>query len=122
MRQTIRLDTFETNSSSMHSLILVNKDDFENFKQDKLFYYTTEECFKSYEEIPALSEFKFEYPEVVNETDQNKINDLVQEFIDRYFNGDYAYGYNARNLDYIAGTVYDKNGNEQVAFSVYIPG
>ena len=122
MKQAVRLNTFETNSSSMHSLILVNKDDFNNFKQDKLFYYTGGECFKSYDEIPTLIEFKNEYPEVVNETDQNKIDKLVQEFIDEYFNGDYAYGYDASNLDYIAETVYDKDGNEQIAFSIYIPG
>ena len=34
--KTIRFKTFETNSSSCHSLILVNKSDFEKFQKDEM--------------------------------------------------------------------------------------
>lgn len=34
--KTIRYGTFETNSSSCHSLILVGKDDFEKFKNHEM--------------------------------------------------------------------------------------
>ena len=35
----VRLKTFETNSSSSHSLIIVSKEDLEQWKKDKLFLY-----------------------------------------------------------------------------------
>ena len=33
----VRLKTFETNSSSSHSLIIVSKEDLERWKKDELF-------------------------------------------------------------------------------------
>lgn len=122
MKQLIRQYTYETNSSSTHTLSIVDKDEFEDFKQNKLFYYTTCDCFKSYKDISTLYEFKEEYPEAENETDESKIQEYVNDFINEYFDGDYSYGYRYDYLDYRGEIVYDKDGNEKVAFSVYIPG
>ena len=38
MKQTIRLGIWETNSSSVHSLCICSKDDFEKWKNGKLYY------------------------------------------------------------------------------------
>ena len=121
MRQLIRCNLFETNSSSTHTLSIVNKKEFEDFEQNKLFYYPSYDVFKSYKDIPNLNEFKEEYPEAGNETDENKIQEYVNDFINNYFDGDYSYGYSCDYLDYKDEIVYDKDGNEKIAFSVYIP-
>lgn len=40
MKTTVRQGVFETNSSSVHSLIVVMKDDYEKFENGELFYIT----------------------------------------------------------------------------------
>ena len=39
MKRQIRIGTFETNSSSTHSLVMMSKDKFEKFKAGELFWY-----------------------------------------------------------------------------------
>lgn len=112
MNQSMRLDIFETNSSSVHTLSIVNKDDFEKFKAGELYYYRFGENFIKREDIPDLEEFKAEGYK--SDTD---IDSFIYDFCD----GDYSYLYTSDNLDYCIETVYDKEGNEKIAFSVYIP-
>lgn len=40
MKKTIRQGVFETNSSSVHSLTMAMKDDYEKFENGELFYIT----------------------------------------------------------------------------------
>lgn len=110
MKQFIRSNTFETNSSSVHSLSIVNKDDFEKFKAGELYYYRYGEFIKR-EDILYLEEFKAE-----NYNSEEDIDNFLYYFCD----GDYSYLYTSDGLDYCAETVYDKEGNEKIAFSVYI--
>lgn len=111
MKQLIRFNTFETNSSSIHTLSIVNKDDFEKFKSGELYYYRYGEFIKR-EDIPYLEEFKSE---------GYKSDKDIDNFLYDFCNGDYSYLYTSGNLDYCTETVYDKEGNEKIAFSVYIP-
>lgn len=112
MNQSMRLDTFETNSSSVHTLSIINKDDFEKFKAGELYYYRFGENFIKREDIPYLEEFKAE-----NYNSEEDIDNFLYYFCD----GDYSYLYTSDNLDYCTETVYDKEGNEKIAFSVYLP-
>ena len=40
MKMTVRQGVFETNSSSVHSLTMATKDDYEKFENGELFYIT----------------------------------------------------------------------------------
>ncbi len=42
MKRQIRIGTFETNSSSTHSLVMMSKDKFEKFEKGELFWYDGE--------------------------------------------------------------------------------
>lgn len=113
MKQLIRFNTFETNSSSIHTLSIVNKDDFEKFKSGDLYYYRYGQFIKR-EDIPNLEEFKTEGYKSDTDID---IDSFIYDFCD----GDYSYLYTSDHLDYCVETVYDKEGNEKIAFSVYLP-
>lgn len=39
MKRQIRIGTFETNSSSTHSLVMMSKEKFDKFKKGELFWY-----------------------------------------------------------------------------------
>ena len=119
MKQVFRTQVFETNSSSMHSLIILSKEDFEKFKNKEIFFSSEIGWFKSYKDIPNLNEFKEECPYYSDLTDDGK-KKAVAEFVENYFNTDYAVGYTFNGLDAEYKTVYDKDGNEEVALSIYI--
>ena len=38
MRKIIRFNTFETNSSSTHSLIIISEEEFEKFKKGETYF------------------------------------------------------------------------------------
>lgn len=121
MNQTIRSNTFETNSSSTHSLILVNTETFEEFKKGKLYFVIYADKFIEEKDIPTLDAFKNEYPdfETANPYQQE---DMVKDFIDEFSDGDYPEIGTYNGMDICTKEVYDKDGNKQVAFSYYIPG
>jgi hypothetical protein len=62
MKRQIRLGVFETNSSSMHSLVMMSKEDFEKFKNGEMFWYEDEILSK--EQI--IERIKENYPEGKN--------------------------------------------------------
>ena len=119
MKQNIRFNTFETNSSSMHSLILMSKEDFEKFKNKEL-YYAPREGFKSYKDLINTAEFKEECPYYEEEQSIELKEKMLKDYINDYFDTEYAPGYTLGYLDAEYETVYDKDGNEQVAMSIYI--
>ena len=119
MKQTIRYNTFETNSSSVHSLTLIDKETFEDFKKNKLFYDADTASFHKYDELPNLSAFKDECPDF--DTLPKDVQEYkIKYFIENFFDTDYAAGYTYNYLDVESLPVYDEHGNEKVAFSIYI--
>lgn len=121
MKQVIRLNTFETNSSSMHTLILVSKDDFEAFKKGDLLLSTHTFSLQPLEWFIENDEnFKEDYGvEYENACDELR-QQIIHEFKDNYIDCDYAVGYTYCGADICSENVYDKDGNEQVAMSIYI--
>ena len=113
MKQIIRNKVFETNSSSTHVLSIINKEDFEKFKSGDFYYCRSgEKEFISRDEIPNLDEFKEEGYNINN----------IEDFIYDYCDADYAILYTNDYLDYCAKPVFDSEGKEKIAFSVYITG
>ena len=121
MKQIIRNKTFETNSSSMHSLILVEESVFTEFKNGKTYFVIYGDKFVTKEELVELDSFKSEYPEYVNVSEERK-EEMLDEYIDQYCDGDYPEIATYNSLDLCTREVYDKDGNKQIAFSYYIAG
>ena len=119
MKQIIRSNTFETNSSSLHTLVLMSKEDFEKFKYKELFMTGRNETFVTKEEIITSEEFKKFCPNYDEYNDKAK-EDKFKEFSYEYMDTDYAEYYSYGYLDTCEEKVFDKDGNEQVALSIYI--
>lgn len=118
---TFRRNTFETNSSSTHSLSVVSKTDWEKFKAGELYFASDNYNLISDEDIPELSAFKEEYPEF-NDQPEDVKKYLISRFIKDNLDDEYAPIYSYRYLDPPSELVYDKSGNEMMAFSFYFYG
>jgi len=90
----IRIGTFETNSSSTHTLVIVSKEEWSKFKNGEM-------CFDTYRET------------LVNEKDKEE-----DEYGDRYrdFMG---YGEYTEDMDEFCVTHKTPNGEEIVVFGYY---
>lgn len=119
MKQFLRLNTFETNSSSMHTLVILNKEEFDKFKNKELFYSADKDEFLPYSEIENMESFIEQCPYYNDLSDENK-KQALKEFIDEYFDTDYAVGYTLHGVDSQYKTVYNNKGEEQIALSMYI--
>ena len=118
IKQLIRQQTFETNSSSMHTLTIIDKQLFDDFKGKKIFY-NPHKGFISYQDIPTLSEFQVEFP-TFNQEEQSVKDYMIKTFIQDFFDTDYGVGYTLGYIDAEYETVFDKDGNEKIALSLYI--
>lgn len=121
MKQVIRSNTFETNSSSTHSLILVDKETFNKFKNKELYFYIGTDSFIEKGDIVKLSEFEDDYPDYQTFS-ADELKDAIEDFINTYTDCDYPVLGTLTSIDSRTQEVYDKDGNEQVALSYYIPG
>lgn len=61
MKQTIRINTFETNSSSTHSCVICSEDTFEKWKSGGL--YVDDWNGKFYTKEQIIEEYKKEHPD-----------------------------------------------------------
>lgn len=89
--KTVRFGTFETNSSSTHSLVMCSSEEFEDFKAGKLYFDKYNDCLCTPEEIDKDEEYSYiTYDEFLN-------MDNYETFEDSYKtkNGDsvVAFGY-----------------------------
>lgn len=121
MKQTIRYNSFETNSSSTHALIIVDKIEFEKFKNGETYFNIGDDTFIVKKDIVKLDDFKCEYRDFEKFTEE-ELEDAIDEFIDNYCDCDYPVLGTYHSLDLCTENVYDKDGNEKVAFSYYING
>lgn len=121
MKQIIRSNTFETNSSSTHSLILVDEETFNKFKRGETYLAIYGDKFLTKAEVAETDSFKSEYPDYANVSDERK-EEMLDEYIEEFSDGDYPELGTYRGLDLCTKEVYDKDGNKQIAFSYYIAG
>ena len=102
MRKQIRFGMFETNSSSVHSLTIVNKEEFEKFKRGELVWD------KYNDELVEA------HKNIVKDEDSDEEDDDYEE-------GQY------QDYNHLGGRYYEtftksyktKNGDEIVAFGYY---
>lgn len=71
--------------------------------------------------MPKLDAFKEEYPEFNEQPDEVK-KYLIGKFVRDNSGDEYSALYSYRDLDPPSKVVYDKDGNEMVAFSFYFYG
>ena len=121
MQQNIRLKTFETNSSSMHSLILVDEDIMNKWVNKELWFRPDYDQFYTKENIIKSEMFKRECPQYDSLTDLEK-EKAFDDYMHEYSDGDYADFYTYNCIDTATQTVYDENGNKKIAMSYYIHG
>ena len=121
MKRSIRMNTFETNSSSTHALILIDKSDFESFKHGDTYFDIERGDFITKESIVNLNDFKHEHPDFEHYSEE-KLNDALNDFIEDYCDCDYPLLATYKCLDLCTQEVFDEQGNEKIAFSYYING
>lgn len=134
MKQTIRLNTFETNSSSLHSLTILSKEDFDKFKSGEYFLkdssetagqlITKEEAYKELFNEKSREEYEKEYKEWAGLDDSDEIDD-EQDFLTYVEGEQYSDATSYKHLiDESDYQTYEygyttKNGDEIVVFGYY---
>ena len=133
----IRRDTFETNSSSTHSLTMVDKSDFTEWKEGKL-YFDDNSRFLTYDEvIEELKKSKYHCNDIVCQPDfdpakWHEYQETQDDYafmnfnnVDEYFASEFEYytydEYWGHHDCYesFERTHKTKNGDEVVAFGYY---
>lgn len=112
----IRRNTFETNSSSTHSLSIISPRELKDWKDDELLYDTHSDRLVSKFAVEQEEDFMEEYSEVV--TPQN-LETCVDAYIRQHRYSGYCRYRSYDSLDVQEEPVYDRYGNAQVAVSVY---
>ncbi len=119
MHQTVRACVYETNSSSTHSLIMVDTETFGKFKEGLLVLNFDNEEFIPIEDVASLYSFKEDFPYYEGASDEDK-KDMIKKYVEDQSNSDYATIGTFRSMDLCTKDCYDKDGKEQVAFSYYV--
>ena len=65
--KTIRNGVFETNSSSTHSVTIMNKEDYDRWQKEGLYYDFNKESFVTYDEIVKKYLNEYDLTEIDNE-------------------------------------------------------
>lgn len=120
MKQKIRTNVFETNSSSTHSLSICTKEQFENFKEHNL-YTDGEKFFTREEALKGFDEEYIEYYAKYNDYDKEDSRS-VEDAKDNYLR-DNSYQ-NYENLGYNEYETFEQefttpSGETVVAFGYY---
>ena len=105
MKKQIRFGVFETNSSSTHSLTIVNKDDYEKFENGEMLLDRYKEVLVTKDE--AIEKLKRYYKED-EVTDEMLEEDYAEH---SYLGGEY---YETFKKEFVT-----KNGDVVVAFGYY---
>lgn len=111
MKRQIRINTFETNSSSTHTLIIAKKSEYEKFKSGELYLDRYYGKFYTKEEIINMAIKNPRYTGSLD--DMEDILDFLYDIdtCDRYFNDDY--------LETYERSYTSESGDEIVIFGKY---
>ena len=79
MKRQIRRGVFETNSSSVHSLTICSKEEYDSWYRGKVLYDKWNQCFVTYED--ALEDLKEDYEDdnTINWEDEDQIKELLND-------------------------------------------
>lgn len=121
MRQTVRNKVFETNSSSIHTLTIIDKDTYDKFESGELWFCRDNEELVSKKDILNMPDFKNDCPNY-NKLSKKDKEKALNDFIENNVDNDYSLlsTYDWVDIKYI--DCYDKNGNPMIAVGIYLPG
>lgn len=123
--KTVRRGTFETNSSSTHSITMCMESDYEKWKNGEMYWHRWNDELVSKEEVEKeMAKLREEF--IADNPDFDENNEKWKEKLEQYINEDKTYyTYEEFNdYDYIEYETYvDKyntpNGDTVVAFGYY---
>lgn len=116
----IRRGTFETNSSSTHSITMCKESDFDKWKNGEMYWDRWNESLVSKEEVEKeMAKLKEEF--ISEHPDYNKDDIDWEEKLEDYLNSDkeyYTYE-EFNNYDYIEYETFEDSYDGVVAFGYY---
>ena len=129
MKKQIRRGVFETNSSSMHVIVMCMESDYDRWQEDNLYLFTgsgwcypdnnkpEKNHFYTREEAIEFEKTNKYVREDVNWTDEEEVNEILHE--NEFY--DYEYFWNEYCEDYedYEETFTTPNGDKVVAFGCY---
>lgn len=123
--RTVRLGTFETNSSSTHSITMCMESDYEKWKNGEMYWHRWNDQLISKEEVEKeMAKLREEF--IADNPDFDKNNEEWQEELEQYINEDKTYyTYEEFNdYDYIeyetfVDTFETPQGEKVVSFGYY---
>lgn len=89
MKTTIRLKTFETNSSSTHSMIMMSDEEYKKLEKGELYIDRWDEKLLTKEEVLE----KIKKHGYTNISDYNEREGMTYCTLDEYFDDDYLEGF-----------------------------
>lgn len=127
MKRQIRRGTFETNSSSVHSLTMCMKSDYDRWKNDNLFLFKGSD-YGYLEESPKYNHFytkdeaiEFEKTSKYSSIDECKNDDEIMETLheNEWYDYDYFWDEYYEYYETFEDTMTTTNGEEVVSFGYY---
>ena len=127
MKRQIRRGTFETNSSSVHSLTMCMKSDYDRWKNDNLFLFKGSD-YGYLEESPKYNHFytkdeaiEFEKTSKYSSIDECKNDDEIMETLheNEWYDYDYFWDEYYEYYETFVDTMTTTNGEEVVSFGYY---
>lgn len=124
--KTVRLGTFETNSSSTHSITMCMESDYEKWKNGEMYWHRWNDELVSKEEVEKeMAKLREEF--IADNPDFDENNEEWKEKLEQYINEDgktyYSYedfnGYDYMEYETYEDSLKTPNGEMVVAFGYY---
>lgn len=127
MKRQIRRGTFETNSSSVHSLTMCMKSDYDRWKHDDLFLFAGSD-YGYFGESPKYNHFytkdeaiAFEKTSKYSSIDECKNDDEIMEILheNEWYDYDYFWDKYCEYYETFECSMATTNGEEVISFGYY---
>lgn len=123
--KTVRLGTFETNSSSTHSITMCMESDYEKWKNGELYWHRWNDKLVSKEEVEKeMAKLREEF--IADNPDFDENNEEWKEELEQYINEDKTYytyeefnDYNYLEYETFKEQFETPNGEKVVSFGYY---
>ena len=129
MKRQIRRGTFETNSSSVHSLTMCMKSDYDRWKSDNLFLFTgsgwyypdynkpEKNHFYTREEAIAFEKTDKYVSKDTDWTDEDTVNEILHE--NEFYDYNYFWDEYCEYYETFESSMITTNGEEVISFGYY---
>lgn len=129
MKRQIRRGTFETNSSSVHSLVMCMKSDYDRWESDNLFLFTGSDWwypdynkpeknhFYTREEAIAFEKTHKYVSKDTDWTDEDTVNEILHE--NEFYDYNYFWDEYCEYYETFESSMTTINGEEVISFGYY---